>query len=145
MAVNQRQAIREAVAEMLRRGETSAAGRVFEMRYDAWRPGELPAIGVYTLEETVEQSTRAPRGEAPNLQLLVVAVVALDANAVAAVEELELEIRNVIGADATKLGGTVLSAPRRRGTTIAVAEEASPAVAEARITYDVTYFTPAPA
>lgn len=139
------QTIREAVAEMLRGANTAAADRVFEMRYDAWRPTELPAIGVYTLEETVDASARTRRGEAPLLQILIVAVHALDADATAAVGSLALEIQRAVSADTTMLGGTVIEAPRRLGRTIAVAEDQSPAVAEARITYEVRYFMPAPA
>lgn len=53
MSVHKRQQIRKAVVQLLQ-GKTAAEDRVFSSREVPWRQVDLPAISVFTSEETAE-------------------------------------------------------------------------------------------
>jgi hypothetical protein len=149
MALHHRHVIRNAVAELLQ-GRTNAGHSVFQTRYKEWRPGELPALAVYALEETVdpESARSAPRELKRTLQLAIQGVVALSADVDAALDELARQVERVMHADpwlSDSKGEARVSDSVLAATHLGVDEEGDLPVGLVRLTYTVTYYTPAPA
>ncbi len=151
MAIHKRQAIREAVkAQLIGVGpngydyRTAAALRVYATRVLPWKRGELPAIAVYMLEESVapESKATAPRELTRNAQLAIEAAVKAGDNVDDALDAIALEIERAIHSDET-LAGTASDAVLAT-TELNVAEDGERLVGFVRLTYSVTYYTYAP-
>jgi hypothetical protein len=97
---HQRQVIREAVVAQLK-GRTSAEDRVFKSREIPLKRCELPAICVYTLEETVDQDSRqsSPRRLSRPLQVAVELVVENSEDVDDVIDALALEVEDALEAD----------------------------------------------
>lgn len=141
---HQRQLIREAAAAALVAANTAAGSRVYETRQIPHRKLELPAIAVYTLQESVDadSASTAPRWLIRQVQLLIEAIVKPGANVDDTLDAICLEIERAMHADET-LGGTcwksILSS-----TELDYFEEGDKEIGLAKLIYSVTYETQAP-
>ena len=140
---HQRQLIREAAKAALV-GKTAAGPRVYETRTTPWLRAQLPAIAVYTLDETVDPESRktAPRELTRNLKLAVEAVVEQGTNVDDGLDAISLEIERALHADPTF--GDVCADSVLSGTELAVGDAGSRPIGVATLTYAVTYRTWAP-
>jgi hypothetical protein len=148
---HQRQLIRTAVVGMLA-NRTSAGGNVKPTtvrRYNAKRPGELPAIAVYTMTEDSDRdsATTAPRELARELEIEIAAAAICPADDPGApLDALAQEIEAVIDAD-PYLGRTVgnLGALLVSSGVSFPDVDADPLIGIITLTYSATYYTsPAP-
>lgn len=142
--LHQRQLIREAAKAALL-GKTAAGDRVYETRVLPLRRIDLPAISIYTMEETVEPESRttAPRELKRTVQLNIHAFVEEGDNVDDAMDALAMQIERAIHADDT-LGGTA-SDCILASTELDVGEEGQRLVGTVVLTYEVDYYTYAPA
>lgn len=98
--------IRNAVTALLK-GNTIAGNNVYEARVYPINDPKLPALLVYTKQETVgEQSMSYPRTQHRELLMTVEAYAKARGNVDEATDDLALEIEELIAADPT-LGGLV--------------------------------------
>jgi hypothetical protein len=106
VTVHERQAIREAALTLLD-GATAAGVRVFKTRLAPLRQAELPAIAVYTDEESVspDSGTSSPRELTRTVTLAVEGWVKANEDVDDVLDELALEIETAMDAD-QNLGGT---------------------------------------
>lgn len=143
---HQRQLIREAVKDALVAANTAAGSRVYKTRKVPHRLPELPAISVYTLEESVdpESATTAPRYLTRRMQLMIEAVMECDPdeNIDDALDDMALEIERAMHADDSLDGTCMDSIPA--GTEIEVAIQGQREIGLLQLTYTVTYETNAP-
>lgn len=143
---HQRKLIRHAVvAQLLDR--TAAGARVVANQTEPWKNVQLPCIGIYTPEETVdEDKTQRPRELIRGLALTIVGwALHTDANpAVDALDDLAEQIENVIDAD-PYFGGTAgLDGATLTGTETAFEDDerhADPLIGVIRLSYFVPYTT----
>lgn len=142
---HQRKLIRQAVRTLLD-GATAAGARVYATRVLSLRRQELPAISVYTLEESVEGDsvTHAPRELTRGMPLIIEAWVAPgDAAAVDdAMDDIAEEIETAMHADpylTDTAAESVLDS-----TTLEVVQEGDRLMGLVALTYQVTYRTFAP-
>lgn len=146
MALHQRKVIRDVVVGLLL-GRTAAELRVLASRVVPYRKNELPAISVYTLDETVDgdSASTAPRELTRDLKLEIAGWVAHipDGPLVDdAMDALALEIETAMDADpflAGAVGDSILE-----GTTMAIRGEGDALMGIVTLTYAVTYRTLAP-
>jgi hypothetical protein len=140
---HQRKLIRDAAKAAL--VSTTAAGtRVVATRMDApYRRHELPAISLYTIDETVdrEASNSAPRELVRELRLEIAGWVTPGDGADDRMDALALEIEAAMDADRW-LGGKC-SDSILEGTACHQRGEADKAVGLVTLTYSITYRTPA--
>lgn len=143
MAKHQRQLIREAARAALV-GKTAAGERVCSTRVVPYRRGELPAIAVYTLEESVDPDSvsSAPRELARDLDLAIEAAVRAGETVDDDLDGLAWEIERAIHADET-LGGTASDCVLSE-TTIDVLDEGDQLTGVVRLVFRVRYYTYAP-
>lgn len=144
MPLHQRQIIREAIRDALVAANTSAGSRVYETRVVPWHRVELPAIAVYTLNETVapESKTTGPRVLQRLSHLEVVAAVEASANVDDALDAIALEIERAMHADETfggACGRSILTS-----SELAVEVEGQKPLGFLSLIYEVTYYTDAP-
>lgn len=140
MADHPRQIIRKAVVDLLVAARTDAGFDVFPTRKVQWREDELPAIAVYTLEETSER--KHPEGSLDRHMVLAIhAIVQASDGVDDALDTLALQIEKAMAADQT-LGGLVLFS-HLSGTEIDVDEGTSQPVGGIRLAYAVWYHTSA--
>lgn len=140
---HQRQAIRKAVQAALVAASTSAGSRVLTTRMVPWHRSELPAVGIYTLEETVDDKASGPRELTRSLQLAIEAGVNhADDAADDILDALCLQIEQAMHVDFT-FGGAC-SDSVLASTEIDVAEVGNRTVMVARMVYSVRYYTYAP-
>ena len=128
--------IRHAVAQLLRAAGTAAGARVFTTRVDPYRRPELPALAVYTLDESSEVMERT-------LQLAVEAEVAMSKNVDDVLDDLSLEIELALHQDPT--WGGVAEDSHLDSTEIQVLGEQDKQVGVVRMVYQVTYLSDVPA
>lgn len=141
---HQRQLIRQAVKSALVAASTAAGARVFETRFLPLKRVELPALAVYTLVESVDESDKgAPRELVRRLQLAIEGSVEAGENVDDDLDSLALEVETAIHAD-DSFGGTAEDAVLE-STEIAIDESGSKPVGVVRLVYGVTYRTYAPA
>jgi hypothetical protein len=139
-----RQLIREAAKTALV-NTTAANERVVTTRRIPWRPGLLPGIGVYTLEEFVdpESARTAPRELERHPSLVVEAVLRDDVeNIDDALDAIALQIEIAIAADDT-LGGTASDCWLTK-TEFEFGMQGDQEIAVARLIFSVTYYKAAP-
>jgi len=144
MALHQRHQIRHAAKAALL-NQTIAEDRVEATRKVPWRPSELPALAIYTLEETVAPASveTAPRELERRLQLALEGAVRVDAAVDDALDAFAVEIERAIHADDT-LGGTASDAVLEGTEVLGPFADGDQLVAVIRLTYGVTYYTYAP-
>lgn len=146
---HQRQLIREYLRDILL-GETDAEDRVTATRINPYRKGDLPAISVYTLEETVdqEQSNTAPREYTRNLKVEIAGWVTPGDGVDAAMDDLALQIETVIDGDRylgdPTTGDDLAAETMLEGTTMSIKAEGDALTALVTLTYTVTYRNLAP-
>jgi hypothetical protein len=94
--------IRSAVTALLM-NNTSAGAKVYESRIYPLDDPKLPAILVYTKQETVgdQVSMSKPRTQVRELQLTIEAYVKANANIDETADTMALEIEQIIGGDPT--------------------------------------------
>lgn len=137
-----RKLIRQAVVALLAGASTAAGSRVLGTRVDPHKKTLLPAIGVYTLNDSVDDDTSTQTEEAHELELEIAGWV-LHTDAVSAddaMDDLAEQIENAMKAD-PYLGGKA-SMVRFAGTVMELAEEngrGAPLVGIVVLTYIVTY------
>lgn len=144
MRLHKRQTIREAVRERLL-GRTVAQDRVHAMRFTTYRGLDLPALGIYVTEESVDPSSKggAPRYLWRTMQLTLEAVVKYDSQSMEAdLDAIALEVERAMHIDRT-IGDTASDAILA-STELDVLIEGDRIVGVARLTYSVTYETSAP-
>lgn len=135
-----RAVIRRAVRSLLA-GETVAGSRVEATRIAPYRRQELPAIGVYTLEETVdgESALTAPRELTRELKLEIAGWVTPGSSVDDAMDALALQIEQAMEADPT-LGG-VAGDSILVSTTTGLQGEGEQLMGLVTLEYSVTYRT----
>lgn len=101
--------IRKAVVNALK-GNTAAENRVYESRVYALDDPKLPALLVFTPQESMGQpSVQRPRTQMRQLQLMVEGYLKARGDIDSDADALALEVEQLIGADPT-LGGLVKDA-----------------------------------
>ena len=129
--------ISQAVAALLK-GQTSAGNNVFEARVYPLNDPKLPALLVYTKQETVgEQSISRPRTQQRELMVTVEAYVKARGIVDEATDDLALEIEQRIAADPT-LGGLVKDIALDT-TETQFSDDGEKPVAVAILTFSVLY------
>lgn len=141
---HQRKTIREAIKAAIVAGSTAAGSRVFESRIVPWRTQELPAISVYTDDETVDPDSKstAPRELDRGLQLAIEVAVIASADVDDALDALAFEIERIMDRDETFGGvcsGSILST-----TEFGLKVDGERPMGLMRMVYSVRYFTYAP-
>jgi len=144
---HQRQLIRQAVKDLLVVANTAAGANVTTTRVLPYRQGELPAISVYTLGETVEleeDNAVNPRELKRLLELEIAGWVVPTAiiSADDAMDDLAYEIETAMHADpffGGLVGDSVLES-----TEMAIKGEGDTLMGIVTLTYAVTYRTMAP-
>jgi hypothetical protein len=140
---HQRKVIRDAIRALLV-GQTVADDRVTATRVLPYRRSELPAISIYTLDETVhaESRTTAPRELSRELRLEIAGWVAHGAGMDDAMDALALEIETAMHAD--PYFGDAAADSILETTTMGVRGEGDSLTGLVTLTYAVTYQSPAP-
>lgn len=143
MALHQRQVIRAAIVALLT-GHTAAEARVVPCRRNPLRQSDLPAISVYTIDETVddESAATAPRELTRRLEVVVQSWVPVTASIDDDMDALALEIETAMHADPF-LGGAVGDSILK-ATNLRIDPEGKEPVGVVTMTYEVTYRTLAP-
>lgn len=145
---HQRQVIREAVQAALKGASpnynTSAGARVQETRLGPHKQAELPAVAVYTLDESVDvaASGNSPRELARNLDLAVEGWARASSDVDDSLDALALEIERAMHADPT-FGGTVADS-MLGATEIGMKLDGDRPMGCVRLVYSVRYYTFAP-
>lgn len=135
--------IRQAVKAALLNA-TTAADRVHTSRSVAWRPKDLPAIAIYTLEEEVDPSSAnsAPRELKRNLSLAVEVAAVQQASIDDELDALAQEVERAICADDT-LGGKA-SDIVLASTNVDILADGERIIGVMRLEFAATYYTFAP-
>jgi hypothetical protein len=135
--------IRHAVRDLLD-GATAAGGRVHATRVVPYRRADLPAISVYTLEESADPDSRltAPRKLTRDVSLVIEGWVAPGDNVDDAMDALALEIERAMHAD-PYLGDSAADS-LLDSTSLEALEQGDRLMGLVLMTYQVTYRTYAP-
>jgi hypothetical protein len=129
--------IRNAVTTLLK-GNTTADNNVYEARVYPINDPKLPALLIYTKQETVgEQSMSRPRTQQRELFLTVEAYVKARGNVDEDTDNLTMEIEQLIAADPT-LGGLVKDTALDT-TETQFSDDGEKPVAVAILTFSVLY------
>ena len=141
--IPQRARIRHAVKAALF-NTTEAGERVAATRYVSWRPHQLPALAIYTLEEDIDPSSEdmAPRDLIRDLSLVIEAWAKPGEGVDDAMDLLSSQIESALHADPT-FGGLVKDSILD-STTMDVSVGGDMTVGLVRLFYRVTYVTDAP-
>lgn len=147
--MHQRILIRRAVRDKLIAANTPAGTRVVPTRIVSWRPNELPAISIYTLSESVDESSAetAPRELTRRPKLIIEcalkmtdAFVAANSNNIDdALDEFALMVERAISVDYT-LGGTV-SDVWLSDTDIDILEKGDQLIGVISLTFSPKYYS----
>lgn len=129
--------IRNAVTTLLK-GNTTAGNNVYEARVYPLNDPKLPALLIYTKQETVgEQSMSRPRTQQRELFVTVEAYVKARGNVDEDTDNLAMEIEQMIAADPT-LGGLVKDTALDT-TETQFSDDGEKPVAVAILTFSVLY------
>ena len=129
--------IRNAVTALLK-GNTTAGNNVFEARVYPINEPKLPALLIYTKQETVgEQSMSRPRTQQRELMVSVEAYVKVRGNVDEATDTLALEVEQLIAADPS-LGGLVKDTSLDT-TETQFSDDGEKPIAVAVLTFSVLY------
>ena len=131
-----RQAIRAAVVTAIRPAATDAGDRVLATRKAPWPRRNLPAIAVYTFEESVDRprSTDRPRRYLRQLKLSIV----LAAEGDDAADALDEQVEAAIERDTTF--GALAQDAWLSSTSIEAFDDSDQGVVVLTLTYDVDYW-----
>lgn len=132
-----RQQIREAVASAVT-GLTTTGNRVFQSRVHSFGPEKLPALAVYTLDETVRYLSDE-RVQMRTVDTVIEAYAKVSEDLDDTLDTICAEVETAMGADIT-LGGLAFDVVLAR-TTIGLSGEGDKPVGVARITYQISYQT----
>lgn len=144
MAKHQRQIVREAVVAALY-NKTAAQHRVEAMRFVTYTNLQLPAIGVYVTEESVDPESKntAPRWLSRSTQLTIEAVIKYEWDKVENdLDAISREIEAAMDVDPTF--GAVAADSILSRTDLAIIEEGERTVGVARLAYAFEYGTESP-
>jgi hypothetical protein len=143
MRKHQRQLIRDAVRDRLL-GHTAAEDRVRKTTVVPWKGSQLPAIGVFTLEESVDPASKstAPRELTRTMQLAIEGVVFYAEKADDALDDLAVEIEREMNRDV--YFGPLAVDSILTSTSLGVDPTGEKQVGYVRLVYDVTYRTNVP-
>jgi hypothetical protein len=141
---HQRRIIREAVKAALVAAGTSAGSRVFETRMVPWSRVELPAIAVYSSDETTDPDSQqtAPRELKRTLQLAIECMVEGVVDLDDAMDAMAVQIERAMHRDPTfggACGDSLLTS-----CELDLAEVGAKELGMLRMVYTVTYYTAAP-
>lgn len=144
MAFHQRKLIRDAVVAQLT-GKTDAELRVYPTRELPLKVAELPAVCIYTLEETVSPESRSssPRRLTRSLQLGVEIIVRATEAVDDALDALSLQVEVAIDAD-PRFGDTCIDSILS-SVQIGIDNEGNRPTGRCLMSYAVEYETEAPA
>lgn len=141
-----RQLIRYAIRAALLAADTAAEDRIYKTRVLPLRRTQLPAISIYTLEESVagDSAQTAPRELTRTAPVVIEAWIANQAGIDLddAMDDLALEIETAMHADpylGDTAGDSILA-----DTVLEVIEQGDRKLGLVSLTYDVTYRTLAP-
>jgi hypothetical protein len=139
-----RKLVRHAIRDLLL-GQTVAGARVTATKVEPHRPGQLPAISVYTMNEPVRDATTgAPRELTRDVEAQLVGWIVVDGSAadpMDPIDDFAEQIEAVMDADRF-LAGTAFDSVLT-DTEIEILKEggADPLVGRLTLTYTVTYHT----
>jgi len=137
---HQRKLVRHAVVALLAAASTAAGDRVLGTRVDPHKPGKLPALSVYTLNDLIDEEASSATEEVHELELEITGWVAhTDAvPADDAMDDLAEQVEAAMKEDEF-LGGKA-NEVRFAGTVMQVVETGNdPLVGVVVLTYFVTY------
>jgi hypothetical protein len=136
-----RKEIRHAVRDLLAAAATAAGDHVTATRIFPYRKGDLPAISVYTLEETIDEESAesAPRELLRSIDLEVAGFVHAGSAVDDAMDDLAEQIEAAMDADPT-FGGKAADS-FLRSTTMGLTGDGDTIAGMVTLTYDVTYRT----
>ncbi len=137
-----RKVIRQAVRQALEDAATAAATRVYATRVLSLRTSELPAIAVYTDDESSDDEESAPRELTRTLTLLVEGFVNAASDADDAMDDLAEEIETAMHAD--PVFGGVCGDSVLIGTQLDVDKVSDRLIGMVSMSYEVTYYSFAP-
>jgi hypothetical protein len=141
--IHHRTIVRNAVVARLVSAVTAAGSRVTSTRVEPHRAGQLPAISVYTLSESVrpESAMAAPLELTRDLKLEIAGWVAHTAEVPVdeAMDSLAAEIERAM--DANRYLGGELAESVLESTEMSVRDDADPIVGIVTLTYAVMYRT----
>jgi hypothetical protein len=139
--MHQRQVIRQAVISQLL-GKTAAGARVTSTKVERHKKGELPAISVYTLSESVDAGAR-PRELSRELAVEVAAwaehseTYPIDNQ----LDDLAKQIEAAIDADPYLGDACGLYGAKLADTEVTIRDEGDPLIGIIALTYTVPYVT----
>lgn len=138
--MHERRAIREAIRTQLT-GETAAGARVFETRQAPLRTDELPAIAIYTEDESVDPASgsTAPRELRRTVNIAIEAWARAAADVDDVLDELALEIETAMDSD-LEFGGTAYHSVLL-STEVGLKLDGDRPMGAIRLVYAVTYHT----
>lgn len=140
-----RKLIRVAVVALLVAARTAAGSRVNPTRVEPHKKSQLPAIGVYTLSDSVDEANSTATEAKHELELEVVAWVGHTDSAPAddAMDDIAEQIENAMRSDPF-LGGKAAHEVTFKGTAMEIVEDdgrSDPTVGIVVLTYSVKYFS----
>jgi hypothetical protein len=144
--MHKRQQIREAVKTLLIAANTAAGAKVYETRLIPWREVELPAIALYTMNETIDEANCTVDYLRRTLQLEIVAAARATDNVDDTLDSLALQIETAMIFDAAT-GSTheTLSGLCKdvllSETEIAIEIDGNKPIGMVKLTFTVTYDT----
>ncbi|MBU1594262.1 MAG: hypothetical protein KKA55_01850 [Proteobacteria bacterium] len=138
VAKHPRQLIREAVVELLT-GATDAGARVWASRMRHVSSRDLPAIGVYTTEESSPLADVSPRKYERTVTVAVDCMVEADESVDDALDALAMQVETALMADPT-LGGAALDSALMR-TSIGLVGEGRTQAGCATLEFEADYET----
>jgi hypothetical protein len=134
--------IREAVKAKLIAAATVAGSRVYENRMLPWRVAELPAIALYTDEESSQHNDSAPRELERTLSLAIEAGASANDNVDDTLDAFAQQIERAMHADETFSG--VCEDSWLAATELVISVDGNRPIAMLRMIYTVRYYTYAP-
>jgi len=134
--MSQRKIIREKIRDLLL-DKTTCGTKVFENRMDQWWPENLPAISIYTRNETAEIWNVAPRKYKRRLSLSIEIVAKASGNVDDSLDLICDEVEAVMHGDDT-LGGTCDDVVYQ-STSISIVEDGEKLFSVARMDYEISY------
>lgn len=137
MKKHQRQIIREKIRELLLQ-KTWAEKRVFSNRSASLFESELPAILLYTRDESARQFTEAPRQLRRQLNLSIQAICRLQDQVDDYLDQLALQIESVFNANPF-LDGTVADT-LLTATEVEISSEGNMPIGSITLNYQVEYY-----
>lgn len=139
---NNRRAIRERIVAILKAANTIAGDRVFETRIRPIWQESLPAISVYTEQETISMRSVSPRRYLRTLTVAIDCAAEGKADLDDTLDALSAQVENALELDATLIDVTHVSDFWPRSAEMLVAEEPGAKLTGiCRLKFDIEYMT----